>query len=77
MMARKVAYIIGIATSAAEFRETAPEGVQVLRELRPGQVVVVADDPGLDVAGLPGVLWVRRDKPEHMDEGPGTRPDPS
>ncbi|WP_157248975.1 hypothetical protein [Nonomuraea typhae] len=76
-MARRVAYIVGIAVPVKEFRAALGEGLRVLRELRPGQVVVVADDPGLDVAGLPGVLWVRRDKPEHMDEGPGTRPGPS
>ncbi|MFI6293587.1 hypothetical protein ACIBEJ_18495 [Nonomuraea sp. NPDC050790] len=73
----KVAYVVGIDRSLEEFRAAVAEvaGVRVLRQLRPGQAVVVAD--GVDVTALPGVLWARAEKPRHMHEGPGTRPDPS
>ncbi|MFI6389285.1 hypothetical protein [Nonomuraea sp. NPDC050540] len=75
----KVAYVVGIDCSPAEFRAVVAEvpGLRVLRELRPGQVVVVADGPKVAVGTLPGVVWVREDKPRHMDEGPGARPGPS
>ncbi|MFE0146095.1 hypothetical protein ACFWY5_03075 [Nonomuraea sp. NPDC059007] len=75
----KVAYVVGIDCSPAEFRAVVAEvaGLRVLRELRPGQVVVVADGPEVVVSAVPGVVWVRKEKPRHMDEGPGARPGPS
>ncbi|MET9340313.1 hypothetical protein [Nonomuraea sp. NPDC003804] len=65
----KVSYIVAIAVPVEEFREALADvaGARLSRELRPGQVVVVCDGPEVELAGVRGVTWVRRERPEHLD----------
>jgi hypothetical protein len=42
-------------------------GVEFLREIGPGRLVVVCADGARPPAGLPGVISARRDDLEHLD----------
>ncbi|GAA5052164.1 hypothetical protein HNP84_001555 [Thermocatellispora tengchongensis] len=65
---RRRAYIVGIAGTPEEFRLRLRDvsGVTYLRELPPRRVVIVTDSPreAEIVAAMPGVEWIREDRPE-------------